>query len=109
MFGSRDISWRMVACAVDRLIHADSVHLSICILININTPLAEAPRRRNWKAMNRPKFTKLIEDNPGILNCWRLYGGEEVSIAVINAAVNQLVRIIRQAIEGSTPWANPSA
>jgi hypothetical protein len=47
--------------------HADSDHLPIHTIINIETPLAKAPKWRNWKAMDRPKFMKFIEENIGAL------------------------------------------
>jgi hypothetical protein len=99
----------MIACHVDETMHADSNHLPIHTIIDIETPLAKAPKRRNWKAMDRPKFTKFIEENIRALQQWKAYAREEVSSAQINAAVDQLVEIVQRGITESTPWAIPSA
>jgi hypothetical protein len=56
-----------VTCNVNETIHADSDHLLIHTIINVKTPLPRPPRRRNWKAMDRPKFTKFVEENLGAL------------------------------------------
>jgi endonuclease/exonuclease/phosphatase family metal-dependent hydrolase len=47
VWGSYELSRRLVACDVDETIHADSDHLPIRTIINIKTPLTKAPRRRN--------------------------------------------------------------
>jgi hypothetical protein len=52
-----------VACDVDEIIHADSDHLPIRTIIDVETPLIRPPRRRNWKAIDKPKFTKFVEEN----------------------------------------------
>jgi hypothetical protein len=50
-----------MAYNINKIIHADSNHLLIYIIINIKTPLIEALRQRNLKAIDRPKFIKFIE------------------------------------------------
>jgi hypothetical protein len=57
----------MIACHVNEMIHADSDHLLICMVIDIKTPLADPPKWRNWKAMDRPKFIKFVEENLKLL------------------------------------------
>jgi hypothetical protein len=98
-----------VACYVNKTIHANSNHLPIRTLINIETPITDPPKRRNWKAMDRPKFTKFVKENLAILQFWKNYAREEVSGAQINATVNQLVKVVQQGITKSTPRAKPSA
>jgi hypothetical protein len=98
----------MIACHVDETIHADSDHLPIRTVIDIETPLADPRKRRNWKAMDRPKFTKFVEENLKSLQQWRNHVGE-ASSTQIDAAVDQLVEIVQRGITESTPWAKPSA
>jgi endonuclease/exonuclease/phosphatase family metal-dependent hydrolase len=109
VWGSHNLSRRLVACYVDETIHADSDHLPIRTLIDIETPLTDPPKWRNWKAMDRPKFTKFVEENLATLQFWKNHAGEEVSSAQIDAAVDQLVEIVQRGITESTPWAKPSA
>ena len=47
VWGSRKLTNHFVACEVAPKIHADSDHLPIRILINIDIPEAQAPRRHN--------------------------------------------------------------
>jgi hypothetical protein len=56
-----------MACYVDETIHADSNHLLIRTLIDIKTPITDPLKQRNWKAMDRPKFTKFVKENLVIL------------------------------------------
>jgi hypothetical protein len=67
VWGSYKLSRRLVACNVNKTIHADSNHLLIRTIIDVKTPLPRPPRQRNWKAMDRPKFTKFMEENLGAL------------------------------------------
>jgi hypothetical protein len=109
VWGSYDLSRRLVACNVDETIHADSDHLPIRTIIDVKTPLPRPPRRRNWKAMDRPKFTKFVEENLGALQRWKDYAGDDISHDQINTAVDQLVEIVQRGVTESTPWAIPSA
>jgi hypothetical protein len=77
-----------VACHVNKTIHANSNHLPIRTLIDIKTPLTDPLKWRNWKAMDRPKFTKFIEENLATLQFWKNHAREEVSSAQINATVD---------------------
>jgi endonuclease/exonuclease/phosphatase family metal-dependent hydrolase len=47
VWGSYELSRRLVACNVDETIHADSDHLPIRMIIDVKTPLPRPPRRRN--------------------------------------------------------------
>jgi hypothetical protein len=67
VWGSYELSRRLVTCNVDETIHADYDHLPIRTIIGVETPLTRLPRQRNWKAMDRPKFTKFVEENLGTL------------------------------------------
>jgi hypothetical protein len=109
VWGSYELSRRLVACNVDETIHTDSDHLPIRTIIDVKTPLSRPPRRRNWKAMDRPKFTKFVEENLGALQRWKDYTGNNISHDQINTAVNQLVEIIQRGVTKSTPWVIPSA
>jgi hypothetical protein len=94
VWGSYELSRRLVDCNVDEMIHADSDHLPIRMIIDVKTPLPRPPRRRNWKAMDRPKFTKFVEENLGALQRWKDYAGDDISHDQINTTVDQLVEIV---------------
>jgi endonuclease/exonuclease/phosphatase family metal-dependent hydrolase len=47
VWGSYELSRRLVDCNVDETIHADSDHLPIRTIIDVKTPLPRPPRRRN--------------------------------------------------------------
>jgi hypothetical protein len=59
--------------------------------------------------MDRPKFTKFVEENLGALQRWKAYTGDDISHDQIDTAVDQLVKIVQRGVTESTPWAIPSA
>jgi hypothetical protein len=96
---------QIVVCEVDHSVHADSDHLPILTLLEINVPEAVDPvKRRNWKAIDVGKFLTFASAN---LSVMRL--PEEPTPRKIDYAVNHLLDIVQQAAQASTPWAKPSA
>ena len=96
---------QMIACEVDDSVHADSDHLPILTLLEINVPEAVDPvQRRNWKAMDVEKFLTFASAN---LSMMRL--PEEPAPREIEYAVDHLLDIVQRAAQESTPWAKPSA
>jgi hypothetical protein len=104
VFASYSLREQMIACEVDRSVHADSDHLPILTLLEVNVPEAADPiRRRNWKAMDVEKFLTFALSN---LNLIRL--PREPTPREIDYAVDHLLDIVQQAAQESTPWAKPS-
>jgi hypothetical protein len=80
----------------------DSDHWPIRTRIDIQTPIKEPPQRRNWKAIDMEKLTKILERDimvPDLGNASKSHI-ELTTIAFTSA--------IRHAIEQSIPWAKPS-
>jgi hypothetical protein len=93
---------QMIACEVDQDVHADSDHLPILTLLEVNVPeTAEAVKRRNWKAMDVEKFLTFVSSNL----CMIRLPDEPNDI---DNAVDHLFAIVQQAAQASTPWAKPS-
>ncbi|KAI9041807.1 putative RNA-directed DNA polymerase from transposon X-element [Aspergillus affinis] len=63
VLGSQDLTPRLVACKVTKKIHADSNHLPIRTLIDIQTKIPEAQRRRNWKACKVKDLQTFVDLN----------------------------------------------
>jgi hypothetical protein len=100
---------QMVVCEVDHRAHADSDHLPIRTLLEINLPeLPDPVKRRNWKAMDVEKFLTFVSSNLTGRHWIRLQGEGEPSPCEIDYAVSHLIDIIQQAAQESTPWARPS-
>jgi exonuclease III len=62
-WGSMDLTARLVACEMAPDVHADSDHLPIRLLLDIDTPPTPAPKRRNWKAMDVQKLCEFVAAN----------------------------------------------
>ncbi|KAI9035632.1 uncharacterized protein KD926_003172 [Aspergillus affinis] len=63
VLGSQDLTPRLVACEITKKIHADSDHLPIRTLIDIQTKTPEAQRRRNWKAYKVKDLQAFVDLN----------------------------------------------
>ncbi|OQE08718.1 hypothetical protein PENFLA_c128G08495 [Penicillium flavigenum] len=102
-FGTPGLTERLVVCELALDCHADSDHLPVRTLIDINasTTPAEAQKRRLWKAMDAEKFDIFVADNlptPPQLTTPRQ----------IDDVVNHLIEIVQRGVQESTPWAKPS-
>jgi len=102
-FGSPTLTDRLVVCELALDCHADSDHLPIRTILDINTPEAIQPKRRLWKAMDTDKFDKFVAENLGNLSRWHLESPRQ-----IDNAVDHLMDIVQRGVQESTPWANPS-
>jgi hypothetical protein len=79
----------MIACEVDQDVHADSDHLLILTLLEVNVPeTAEAVKWRNWKAIDVEKFLTFVLSNLCMI---RLPDGPND----IDNAVDHLFAIVR--------------
>jgi ribonuclease HI len=99
-----DLTARLIASEVAHDVHADSDHLPIRLLLDISTPPPQAPKRRNWKAMDAQKLCEYVAANIN-LNRW---SGCLETPHQIEDATDHLIEIVQQAIAYSTPWARPS-
>ncbi|OOQ82702.1 putative reverse transcriptase [Penicillium brasilianum] len=94
---------QILVCEVDRDVHADSDHLPILTLLEINVPEAADPvKRRNWKAMDVEKFMAFVSVN---LQDWMR---QVTSPHDIDRAIDHLLDTIHRAAQESTPWARRS-
>ncbi|GMG17201.1 unnamed protein product [Aspergillus oryzae] len=107
VWGSQSLTDRFIACEVAPKIHADSDHLPIRTLIDIDTPEAEVPRRRNWKAMDAAKLRDFVAININPAS-WTYLDGEPRP-EWIDEAADYLIETVQRAIQESTPWARPCA
>jgi hypothetical protein len=90
---------QMIACEVDQDVHADSDHLPILTLLEVNVPeTAEAVKRRNWKAMEVEKFLTFASANLCTMQL-----PKEPTPREIDYAVDHLIDIVQQAAQESTP------
>ena len=88
---------QLISCGVDHSVHADSDHLPILTLLEVNVPeTAEAVKRRNWKAMDVEKFLTFVSSNLCMI---RLPDRPND----IDNAVDHLLDIVQQAAQASTP------
>ncbi|KAJ5876528.1 uncharacterized protein N7529_002112 [Penicillium soppii] len=103
-FGSPTLTDRLVVCEVAMDCHADSDHLPIRVIVDIETPPPpNNTKRRLWKVMDTEKLEKFVTQNLTSLRSWALDTPRQ-----IDDAVEQLINIIQRGVEESTPWANPS-
>jgi hypothetical protein len=108
VLASYSLREQMVVCEVDHGAHADSDHLPIRTLLEINLPEAPDPvKRRNWKTMDVEKFVTFISPNLTGTHWMRLQG--KPSPGQIDDAIDHLIDIIQRAAQESTPWARPSS
>ncbi|KAJ5212865.1 hypothetical protein N7449_000034 [Penicillium cf. viridicatum] len=102
LFGTLALTERLVVCQLALDCHADSDHLPICALIDVEmAPVVEA-KRRLWKAMDTEKFDIFVADNlpmPPLLTTPRQ----------IDDVVNHLIDIVQRGVHESTLWAKPSS
>ncbi|OQD91493.1 hypothetical protein PENSOL_c052G04813, partial [Penicillium solitum] len=101
LFGTPALTERLVVCELALECHADSDHLPIRALLDIDTvPIIET-KRRLWKAIDTEKFDVFVADNlpmPPPLTTPRQ----------IDDAVDHLIDIVRRGVHESTPWARSS-
>ena len=99
----------MIACEVNYSVYADSDHLPILTLLEINVLKATDPvKRRNWKAMDVEKFLTFVSLNLTGQRGIRLQSEDKPSSRGIDDAVDHLLEIVQRAAQESTPWARPS-
>jgi hypothetical protein len=104
-FGSPSLTERMVVCELAMDCHADSDHLPIRALVDIDTPPPNETKRRLWKAMDTEKFDKFVAANLGSLHSTL---STLETPRQIDSAVDQLITVVQRGVEESTPWAKPS-
>jgi hypothetical protein len=88
----------MISYKVHIKVHADSDHLPIHSLIDINTQVAEDPvLRHNWKAMDKPKLIQFVNDN---LQHWHPTPGNTQQI---EHNTKHLLQVVQQRIQATVP------
>ena len=93
VLASYSLREQMIACEVNNSVHADSDHLPILTLLEVNVLEAADPvKRRNWKAMDVEKFLTFASAN---LSEIRL--PEEPTLREIDYTVNYLLNIVQRA------------
>jgi exonuclease III len=102
LFGTPALTERLVVCELALDCHADSDHLPIRALLEVDTVPVVETKRRLWKAIDTEKFDIFVADNlpplPPPLTTPRQ----------IDDAVDHLIDIVRRGVHESTPWARPS-
>lgn len=107
--GSQALADRMVACEVNEKVHADSDHLPIYTILDVETQAEEPTRRRNWKSMDEEKFLEFVSANLLGKRWMNLPREGDVLPRTIDDAVEYLMETVQRAVQESTPWARPSA
>ncbi|KAI9043120.1 uncharacterized protein KD926_004623 [Aspergillus affinis] len=102
VLGSQDLTPRLVTCEVTEKIHADSDHLPIRTLIDIQTKTPEAQRRRNWKACKVKELQTFVDLNL-YSKAFPLENKQHIELAM-----EFLIETVNQGIATSTPWARSS-
>ncbi|KAI9035708.1 uncharacterized protein KD926_002959 [Aspergillus affinis] len=102
VLGSQDLTPRLVTCEVTEKIHADSDHLPIRTLIDIQTKTPEAQRRRNWKAYKVKELQTFVDLNL-YSKAFPLENKQHIELAM-----EFLIETVNQGIATFTPWARPS-
>ncbi|OQE59010.1 hypothetical protein PENNAL_c0342G04449, partial [Penicillium nalgiovense] len=101
LFGTPALTERLVVCELALDCHADSDHLPIRTLLEVDTVPVVEIKRRLWKAMDTEKFDIFVADNlpmPPLLTTPRQ----------IDDAVDHMIGIVQRGVHESTPWAKPS-
>jgi len=106
VLASRRLTERMISCEVSET-HADSDHLPICTIMDVETQEVEEERRRCWKSIDVEKFTVFVSAN--LLGKRWMELLELSTPQQIDSVVEHLVDVIQQGVQKSTPWARPSA
>ncbi|KAJ5413841.1 hypothetical protein N7509_000468 [Penicillium cosmopolitanum] len=103
VLASAPLRTRMINCEVQMGVHADSDHLPIHTLVDVETQVADDPvLRRNWKAMDEPKLVQFVNDN---LQSWHPHPGNHPQI---EHDTQRLLQVVQQGIQTAVPWARPS-
>jgi hypothetical protein len=64
VLATTDLREKMINCEVNDRVHADSDHLPIHTLLDIDTEeIEEPPLRRNWKAIDAKKLVDFVDAN----------------------------------------------
>jgi hypothetical protein len=96
---------RLIACEIAFECHADSDHLPIRTIIDVDTPKiieADTTRRRLWKVMDTEKFDQFVAMNLPV------YEPNLSTPKHIDTAVEHLIDIVNRGVQESTPWAKAS-
>ena len=101
-FGTPDLTERLVVCELALDCHADSDHLPIRVLLNVDIEPPVETKRRLWKAMDTEKFDIFVADNLPM-------PPQMTSPRQIDDAVDHLIETVQRGVQESTPWARPSA
>ncbi|KAI9034942.1 uncharacterized protein KD926_005005 [Aspergillus affinis] len=102
VFGSQDLTPRLVTCEVNERNHADSDHYPIRTLLDISTKTPEAQQRRNWKACSIKDLQSFVDLNLQS-KAFPLQIKQHIELAI-----EYFIETINQGIAASTPWAKPS-
>ncbi|KAJ5598905.1 reverse transcriptase [Penicillium lagena] len=101
-FVSETLTERLVQSGRADDIEHQSDHYPIRTVIDIETPLFERPQRRNWAVTDSKALTAFIEEH---LHTRDMSTAGKMRIELECQA---FIRVIRAAIDASTPWAKPS-
>lgn len=99
---SNSIQDRLISCGKADDVESTSDHWPIRTKIDIETPQFQAPRRRNWQAMDTKALTQFTEQH---LTCRDLTNADSLRTGI---EFNAFTRVIDAAIDHTVPWANPS-
>lgn len=92
-FGTPALTERLAVCELALDCHADSDHLPIRVLLDIDTEPAIEVKRRLWKAMDTEKFDIFVADNLP-----RLPPPQLTTPQQIDEAVNHLIDIVQREV-----------
>lgn len=109
-FMSLSLCERLIRCQTihNRLDH-QSDHFPVKTTLDIETPLFEPPRRRNWQATDDKILLAHVSQHlQPLAESLRQQDSEIRSKIVIEMTCQTLVRVVSAAVDASTPWAKPS-
>lgn len=98
-FASNRLHGRITECKTRSDLEQGSDHYPISTRIEVGTVVQLAPRRRNWKIMDREKVEQRAQD------LLPLTGEDPASL---EAYTQYLTRFVQNLIEETTPWSRPS-
>lgn len=99
---SSTLTSRLIRCERADDVEYSSDHFPARTVLDIETPIREQEKRRNWNATDYEKLIQKIEEGLQVRDI------SQADPAQIECQYQTLLDVVQSAIDASTPWANPS-
>ena len=106
IFGTSDISTRMLKCRVAKELDHDSDHLPVETILNLKAPAAAPEPRKMWKKVNKAKLQATI--TPGLQSLEEQYRGGLTSKCRVAGYAEGLATTISEGIDAAVLWSKQS-